>query len=192
MVPSKSQHEPGGQSTSRDPPTQALLPTAQGPGSLRHRAAPGPSPRASPPAWPRSPAPGSALSVAASAPEEGDVPDFFAKHHLNFVTSKAAAALPGAVYIALWLLLPAQSSSPRARCRGRLPESIFCVLAKLAAELLLHSCHTGRPGQMFCQQPGRLAGPAPRARRASAGAADRPRPSQCTALLRQLASRGYE
>lgn len=110
------------------PQTCALLPTAQGPGGLQHRLAfrgdesfsPTSLPTPAPLVWPRSPprsqAPGSALSLSASAPEEGDMLDFSAKHHLNFVTSKAAAALPGVVYIALWLLFPAQSSSPQARC----------------------------------------------------------------------------
>lgn len=51
----------------------------------------------------------------------------FCKHQLHFATSKAAAAAaaqPGAVYRVLWLLLPAESSSPQARYRSRLPAGI--------------------------------------------------------------------
>lgn len=210
MVPSKPAQEPGGQSTSRDTPDTCGSPhgsgTPQPPaphGFRRRRELLACFPMPSPLAWPGNPAPGSALSLSASAPEEGDMPDFFAKHHLNFVTSKAAAAaaaLPGAVYIALRLLLPAQSCSPQARCPSRLPESVFCALAKLVAKLLLHSCHVAAArhalredvARCFPSSQAGLAGPAPSAHEAFAGAADQLRPSQCTALLLQFASQSYK
>lgn len=143
------------------PQTRALRPTAQGPGDLQHSTAFGGNERSSPVFPCQLPqALGSALSASASVPEGGTRPDFFAKHRLNFVTSKAAAALPGAVYIALWLRLPAQKLATGSLLK-QAPRKYFCVLAKLVAKLLLHSCHVAAAscaplGDLArCLRPGR-------------------------------------
>lgn len=107
----------------------------------------------------RSPAP--VLTVSALAVEEGNMLDFFAKHHLNFVTSKAAAALLGAVYIACGYCFLRRAAHHRLAAEAGSQKVFLCVSKTWGQAIASQSPYgsskartSGRPGQMFSQQPG--------------------------------------
>lgn len=67
------------------------------------------------------------LTVSALVVEEGNVPDFFAKHYLNVVTSKAAADLLGAVYIACGYCFLRRAAHHRLAAEAGSQKVFLCV-----------------------------------------------------------------
>lgn len=138
------------------------------------------------PAW--EPGPGSALPVTALAPEEGNMPDFFAKYYLNFVTSKAAAALLGAVYIACGYCFLHRAARRRLAAEAGSRKVFLCVSKAQSQAIASHLPYgsskpwtSRRPRQMFSQQPDQSC----RTQEFFASASEWLQPSSCVALCLQ-------
>lgn len=136
----------------------------------------------------REPGPGSALPVTALAPEEGNMPDFFAKYYLNFVTSKAAAALLGAVYIACGYCFLHRAARRRLAAEAGSQKVFLCVSKAQSQAIASHLPYgsskprtSRRPRQMFSQQPDQSC----RTQEFFASATEWLQPSSCIALCLQ-------